>query len=59
MDTTLEEICQALKASECVSLRTFGSLYVLAECESWVFTFNSSQRLRALFGWSSTYTGKP
>jgi hypothetical protein len=29
------------------------------EPESWVFKFNPGQRLRALFGWSSTYSGKP
>jgi hypothetical protein len=42
---------------EGVSLRGFGSFYVRAERDSWVFKFNPSQRLRALFGWSSTYRG--
>jgi DNA-binding protein HU-beta len=28
------------------------------EPESWVFKFNPGQRLRALFGWSSTYSGE-
>ena len=31
--------------------------YVRPERESWVFKFNPSQRLRALFGWSSSYRG--
>jgi DNA-binding protein HU-beta len=46
-----------LKGGEGVSLRGFGSFYVRAERDSWVFKFNPSQRLRALFGWSSTYRG--
>jgi DNA-binding protein HU-beta len=57
VDATLEEIYQALKRGECVSLKNFGTFYVRPERESWVFKFNPSQRLRALFGWSSTYKG--
>jgi DNA-binding protein HU-beta len=58
IDATLEEIYAALKQGECVSLRNFGTFYVRPERESWVFKFNPSQRLRKLFGWSSTYKGK-
>lgn len=58
VEATLEEICEALKRGECVSLRDFGTFYVRPERESWVFKFNPSQRLRKLFGWSSTYKGK-
>jgi DNA-binding protein HU-beta len=58
VDATLEEIYEALKQGECVSLRNFGSFYVRPERDSWVFKFNPSQRLRKLFGWSSTYKGK-
>ena len=43
---------------ECVTLRGFGSFYVREERSSWVFRFNPGQRLRALFGWSSSYTGQ-
>ncbi len=53
----LDEIYEALKRGECVSLRGFGSFYVRPERESWVFTFNPSQRLRRVLGWSSTYHG--
>ncbi|HZD68822.1 MAG TPA: HU family DNA-binding protein [Actinomycetes bacterium] len=55
VDGVLEEIYQALKHGDSVSLRSFGSFYVRAERDSWVFKFDPSQRLRALFGWSSTY----
>ena len=57
VDTFVDEIYQALKRGDSVSLRGFGSFYVRPERESWAFKFNPSQRLRALFGWSSTYKG--
>src|SRR5262245_1898435 len=57
VDAFLDEMYQALKRGDSVSLRGFGSFYVRPEQESWVFRFNPSQRLRALFGWSSTYKG--
>jgi DNA-binding protein HU-beta len=56
-DAAIEEIYAALKRGESVSLRNFGSFYVRPEAASWVFHFNPSQRLRAAFGWSSTYRG--
>ena len=58
VEATLEEIYEALKRGECVSLRNFGTFYVRPERRSWVFKFNPSQRLRKLFGWSSTYKGE-
>jgi len=58
VDAFLDEIYQALKRGDSVSLRGFGSFYVRPDDESWVFRFNPSQRLRALFGWSSTYRGE-
>jgi DNA-binding protein HU-beta len=57
VDAFLDEVYEALKRGQSVSLRNFGSFYVRPERESWVFRFNPSQRLRALFGWSSTYRG--
>ena len=58
VDATLEEIYQTLKHGSCVSLKNFGTFYVRPERDSWVFKFNPSQRLRAFFGWSSTYKGE-
>jgi len=58
VDTFLDEIYEAVKRGEGVSLRNFGSFYVRPERVSWVFKFNPSQRLRKLFGWSSTYRGE-
>ena len=56
-ETFLDEIYEAFKRGECVSLRGFGSFYVRPEPDSWVFKFNPSQRLRRVLGWSSTYHG--
>jgi DNA-binding protein HU-beta len=57
VDIFLDETYEALKRGDSVSLRGFGSFYVRPERDSWVFKFNPSQRLRALFGWSSNYRG--
>jgi DNA-binding protein HU-beta len=57
LDATLEELYAALKRGESISLRNFGTFYIRPEPESWVFRFNPAQRLRKLFGWSSTYRG--
>lgn len=56
-EKALEEIYEAIKRGESVSLRNFGSFYVRPDVEHWVFRFNPSQRFRKLFGWSSTYRG--
>lgn len=58
LDTALDQIYESLKQGECISLRNFGTFYVRPERDSWVFKFNPSQRLRRLFGWSSTYKGE-
>lgn len=59
IDATLEEIYESLKQGESVSIKNFGTFYVRIERENWVFKFNPSQKLRKLFGWSSTYKGQP
>lgn len=58
IEATLDEIYEAIKRGQSVSLRTFGSFYVRPGSEAWVFRFNPSQRLRRLFGWSSSYRGE-
>lgn len=57
MEAVTEEIYEALRAGECVTLPGFGNFYVRQARSGSVFRFNPSQRLRALFGWSSTYKG--
>ncbi len=58
VDATLEEIYEALKQGESVSLRNFGTFYIDWRRSGTVFKFNPSQRLRKLFGWSSIYKGE-
>ncbi|TMD65310.1 MAG: HU family DNA-binding protein [Chloroflexi bacterium] len=58
VDGVIETLYESFKAGESVTLPGFGGFYVRPEPESWVFKFNPGQRLRALFGWSSTFTGK-
>jgi len=58
VDVFLDEIYQALKRGQSVTLKGFGGFYVRPERESWVFKFNPCQKWRALFGWSSTYKGE-
>lgn len=57
LEAVLEEIYEALKKEKSVSLRNFGTFYIDERSSGTVFKFNPSQRLRALFGWSSTYRG--
>ncbi|MGC9395818.1 MAG: HU family DNA-binding protein [Anaerolineae bacterium] len=58
IEMMLDEIYQALKNEERVSLRNFGTFYVRTGRDTWTFKFNPSQKWRALFGWSSTYKGE-
>ena len=58
VDGFVETLYESFKAGESVTLPGFGGFFVRPEPESWVFKFNPGQRLRALFGWSSTYRGE-
>ncbi len=58
LDATIDTLYEAFKAGESVTLEGLGGFYVRPERESWVFRFNPGQKLRALFGWSSTYSGE-
>jgi DNA-binding protein HU-beta len=58
VDGVVETLYESFKDGKGVTLPGFGGFYVRPEPESWVFKFNPGQRLRALFGWSSTYAGK-
>jgi DNA-binding protein HU-beta len=58
IDATLDTLYDSLKAGQSVTLPGFGGFYVKPSCETWAFKFNPGQKLRAVFGWSSTYKGK-
>ena len=58
LDAFTDTLYEALKEGRSVTLPGLGGFYVRTERETWVFKFNPAQKLRALFGWSSTYKGK-
>ncbi len=57
LDAVVDTLYESFKSGQSVTLSGFGNFYVRPERERWVCKFNPSQRLRALFGWSSTYKG--
>ena len=57
LDAVLDTLYESFKLGQSVTLSGFGNFYVCPERERWVFRFNPSQKLRALFGWYSTYRG--
>jgi nucleoid DNA-binding protein len=54
----IDTLYEAFKQGQSVTLPGFGGFYIQPRRKSWVFKFNPSQRLRALFGWSSSYKGE-
>lgn len=58
LDAMLDEMYRAFTQGESITLRNFGSFFVRSGRETWTFKFNPGQKLRRLFGWSSTYTGE-
>ena len=56
---TIEQIVQSLKHCEGVTIRNFGRFYIdQGHGKTKIFKFSPSQRLRKIFGWSSTYKGE-
>ena len=58
LDAFTDTLYEAFKEGRSVTLPGLGGFYVRPERETWVLKFNPAQKLRALFGWSSTYKGK-
>jgi DNA-binding protein HU-beta len=57
VDGILEEMYATFKSRHGLTLPGFGGFYLERRGDRFAFRFNPSQRLRALFGWSSTYRG--
>ena len=57
LDAVLDTLYESFRRGQSVTLSGFGNFYVRPERVHRVFKFNPSQRLWALFGWSSTYKG--
>jgi DNA-binding protein HU-beta len=57
-NVTIEQIVQSLKNCEGVTIRSFGRFYIdQGHDKTKIFKFSPSQRLRKIFGWSSTHKG--
>ena len=57
LDGVLEEMYRTFRSGYGLTLPGFGGFYLDRRRESWAFKFNPGQKLRALFGWSSSYRG--
>ncbi|HKL82268.1 MAG TPA: HU family DNA-binding protein [Desulfobacter sp.] len=57
LDGVTETFYETFKSGSGVSLTGFGSFYLERRRDSTAFKFNPSQKLRKLFGWSSSYKG--
>jgi DNA-binding protein HU-beta len=58
IDGFTDVVCDCLKQGQGVSITNFGTFYlrITGRGDS-IFKFLPSQKLRRLFGWSSTYKG--
>lgn len=57
LEGVLEEMYQTFRSGCGLTLPGFGGFYPDYRRDGWAFKFNPGQKLRALFGWSSTYRG--
>ena len=55
VDGIVDTMYEVFKSGKGISLPGFGGFYVDRRRARTVFRFNPGQKLRALFGWSSTY----
>lgn len=58
LDGTLEEMTETFRSGHGLTLTGFGGFYLERRSRGTAFKFNPGQKLRALFGWSSTYGGE-
>ena len=57
LDGVTDTLYETFKKGQGVTLTGFGSFYLSQRRDSTAFKFNPSQKLKKLFGWSSTYKG--
>jgi len=57
VDAVLDTMVDVFKSGKGVTLPGFGGFYLDKRPNGCAFKFNPGQRLRALFGWSSTHKG--
>jgi nucleoid DNA-binding protein len=57
LDAVLDTMYDVFRKGQGITLTGFGGFYLERKRDGCAFKFNPGQRLRALFGWSSTYKG--
>ncbi|GBE26125.1 integration host factor subunit alpha [bacterium BMS3Bbin03] len=57
LDSVCDILYENFKQGKSVTLTGFGGFYVQPKRTTWIFKFNPGQKLKALFGWSSSYKG--
>src|SRR6266436_5613714 len=57
LEATVETLYDTFKAGKGATLTGHGGFYVQPRGKTCAFKFNPGQKLRALFGWSSSYQG--
>ena len=57
IDAYTETLIDIFKRGEGVTINGLGGFYLASKYGNTIFKFNPSQRLRKLFGWSSTHKG--
>jgi DNA-binding protein HU-beta len=57
IDSYTQTLVEVFKTGEGVTINGLGGFYLSFKHGGTVFKFNPSQRLRKLFGWSSTFNG--
>jgi DNA-binding protein HU-beta len=57
VDGIVEEMYATFQSRHGLTPPGFGGFYLERRGDRFAFKFNPSQRLRTLFGWSSTYRG--
>lgn len=58
LEGLIETLYDSFKEGSSVTIQNFGNFYVARTQYSTAFKFNPAQKLKALFGWASSYRGK-
>ena len=58
LDGVTDTLYETFKDGQGVTLTNFGSFFVSQRGDTTAFKFNPSQKLKKLFGWSSSYKGE-
>lgn len=57
LDGLIDTLYASFRAGNSVTITNFGNFYVSKTRDSTAFKFNPAQKLKALFGWASSYKG--